>query len=57
MRQNISATSYNLLLTLSEAAVKEMKEQTDLYVKPNKLLAILNKRCHHIRRRQIMFIG
>ena len=32
--------------TLAEVAVKEVKEETGLDVKPNKLLAILDKRCH-----------
>lgn len=32
--------------TPSEVAVKEVKEETGLDVKPNKLLAILDKRCH-----------
>ena len=46
MRRNISPTFYNLLRTLSEAAVKEVKEETGPDVKPDKLLAILDKRCH-----------
>ena len=32
--------------TPSEVAVKDVKEETGLDVKPNKLLAILDKRCH-----------